>query len=361
MVTAMAKDKLTNISADNVYITYAGRIDFSNKKLPTFSYPGVTIKAKFKGSKIGFVLIEHGTGEIKTTNGFEIIIDDTLISTLHLQPGRNKYLHTNALPYGEHAITLFKRTESEVGKCSFEGFLIEEVDLLLITNLKTRNIEIIGDSWSCAYGNERAENPPKSGFDSKNENNYMAWGAILSREFNVNYMCTAYSGRGLYRNGGGSTHGTLPLIYNRIFPNEESPVWNHQNYKPDLILIHLGSNDFMLEAQTPPQMIDATKYVNTYIAFVKELKTIHPQATVIMAFGNSKSDWWPVGLKSLTRWRSFMKEIQQTLEKEGLKNVFEFELSTQKAPYGEDWHPAIHTHKKIAEELKPFVAEKMGW
>src|SRR5690554_1850406 len=101
-------------------------------------------------------------------------------------------------------------------------------------------IEFIGNSITCGYGNESSQNPPKSGFTSVNENNYMAWGAIAARELQAQYSCVAYSGRGLYQNNDGSTAGTLPKIYDQVIADNATVTWDNTRYVPDIIVINLG-------------------------------------------------------------------------------------------------------------------------
>ncbi len=354
--------KLKQVSPDNEFIEYTGRIDFSDKKNPQFSYPGVSIKASFEGTEIGFIINDFGEGDSAHANVFEVIVDDSLHQTVYLKSGKNKVLFESVIENKKHTIELFKRTESSVGTCSFSGFLTQNGSLISPIKLKlNRKIEFIGDSWTCGYGNMRADIKPKQGFNSQNENNYLAFGAITARNLKAQYVCTAYSGRGMYRNSSGYTHGTLPLIYDQIIPDNEKLIWNHQSYEPDLTVIDLGTNDFYPEAWAEPSALDSASYVLTYVAFVKKIKVLHPNTSVLLLFGNSKSDNWPVGKKHLTRWRNYMKAVFETLQNEGQKSIFLYELAVQKAPYGEDWHPSLHTHKSVANELTLYIAKVLNW
>lgn len=360
--SSMFAQKLKQVNADNEQIEYVGRIDFSDKKNPQFSYPGVSINASFEGSEIGFILYDMGEGDSAHANVFEVIVDDSLHQTVYLKSGKNKVFFDKVLEDKNHSIEIFKRTESSVGTCSFAGFITQNGNLIApIKNKYNRKIEFIGDSWICGYGNMRADMKPKQGFNSQNENNYLAFGAITARNLKAQYVCTAFSGRGMYRNSSGYTHGTLPLIYDQIIPDNEKLIWNHKNYEADLIVIDLGTNDFYPEAWDKPSELDSASYVSTYISFVKKIKKLHPNTSVLLLFGNSKSDNWPVGKKHLTRWRNYMKAVYETLQIEGQKSVFLYELAIQKSPYGEDWHPSLHTHKSVAQELTNYIFKIMNW
>lgn len=48
------------------------------------------------------------------------------------------------------------------------------------------------------------------------------------------------------------------------------------------------------------------------------------------------------------------------MNNQGDLNVYQFEQATQTAPYGEDWHPSIVSHNKMAVEISPFVQQITG-
>ena len=102
-----------------------------------------------------------------------------------------------------HTVQLFKRTESFVGVTRFYGFELMGFKAAAEVEKPTKKLLIIGDSFSCGYGNDvelSAEQNPEIGFHAKNENNYLAYGAVAARKLGFQYQCIAYSGRGMYRN-----------------------------------------------------------------------------------------------------------------------------------------------------------------
>ena len=60
------------------------------------------------------------------------------------------------------------------------------------------------------------------------------------------------SGQGVVRNYGYkekvSPTGTMPVRFNRVYDEKELPVWNFKQWKPDLVVINLGTNDFQHSA-----------------------------------------------------------------------------------------------------------------
>ncbi len=351
----------TYIKADDPNIQYTGRIDFTNPQKPAYSFPGISIKAKFNGTTITAVIKDFGGGGATTTNYYNVLIDDVVTLKLKVVTADTLYLLASGLTDIDHTVELVKRTESSVGKSSFWGFVIPGTNLLSLPSPSTYNMEFIGDSWTCGYGNEVSTTSPNTGFHSIHEDNGRAWGYTVAKKFDAQYHCTAISGRGMYRNNSGTTTGVIPDEFGRIFAGQASPTWNFSNYIPDLVAIHLGTNDFALEAQTPPNMLDSALYVDKYIAFITALRGHYGSTTKILcAFGNSTSDGWPVGLKTQTRWRNYINAIVGHFNTNGDNEVYKFELTTQSSPYGEDWHPTIVTHNSIANQISPYIATITG-
>ena len=67
------------IPANDSKIHYMGRIDFSDSLQPKYSFPGVSIKAKFSGSGISAIIHDYGIGGEGTTNYYKIIINGNII------------------------------------------------------------------------------------------------------------------------------------------------------------------------------------------------------------------------------------------------------------------------------------------
>lgn len=348
---------LNIIKPSNKKIHYCGRIDYSDKDNLKFSYPGVSIKAKFEGTSISANLSEYGSGTKTTTNYLNVIIDNGKPIVLKLSKDKEVYKLATGLNDGVHTIELFKRTESTVGKVGFRGFILDEGKKLLnFGQIPELKIEFIGNSITCGYGNEISTNEPNNyNFTSVNENNYKAWGAITARKINALYSCVAFSGRGLFQNNTGAKEGTLPEIYDRIFPDEPKPLWEHSKYIPDIVVINLGTNDFYAETTTDKYHVDSINFVRTHIAFICKLRTYYPEAKFICCVGTMMSDNYPQGKQQWTRIQNYVSSVKAHLNSKGDKEVYYLKLEPQTAPYGEDWHPSHKTHRRMANKLTELI------
>jgi len=355
------------VPANNTNIVYMGRIDFTDPKAPLFAYSGVNIQAKFQGTSIDVIIQDYAVGGSQHTNYYNILIDSSLYTNLQVNSNDTLYKIARNLTNTSHTIEIFKKTEAQVGSSAFKGFRVLANTTLLPAGVQpTRKIEFIGDSYTCGYGDDTSiaappAGNPTTGFSAVYENNYKAWGATVCRYFNAQYHCTAFSGRGMYRNNNASTSGTLPLIYNQTNPNNPSTLWSTANYIPDLVVIHLGTNDFAPEQTSSPSMVDSATFVSTYVNFITTLRSYYPSTKIICVVPNSETDYYPVGFKTLTRLTSYINSVVNACNNNGDSNVFYFALTPQLAPYGQDWHPTAATQLSMANQIEPFIKSTLGW
>ena len=352
--------------ANHINIQYSGRIDFSNTLAPAYSFPGISIKATFQGPAIDVIIKDYAVGGATTTNYYNVLIDGAIKKVLKVNYTDTLYMIARDLTDADHTIEVFKITEAQVGKSSFKGFRLRTgKSLVSSTSAPSRKIEFIGDSFTCGYGDEVSiaypAGNPNTGFHSVNENNYKAWGAVVCRTLNAQYMCTAYSGRGVYRNNTGSTTGTVPSFYNRIHPDDAASSWTVSNYIPDVVVVHLGTNDFAPEAGTPASALDSASFVNAYISFVNTIRSNYPSADIICTVPNSMTDYYPSGSKWLTRVTNYHHAIVNHFTTGGDTKVHYFALTPQSTPFGEDFHPTSATQQSMSDQIVPTIKTIKGW
>jgi lysophospholipase L1-like esterase len=339
------------------YITYVGRVDKSNPNFVSFAYPGVSIHAEFRGTSITARFKDFAQQGMHNT--FYCIIDQGEPQKIVLSESQYEYILASRLKDTLHKVELIKLTESLVGEVGFCGFYVGDKldDAFLVCNdpLPTLKMEFVGNSITCGYGNELSSMTPKQGFSPLNENNYYAFGAITARELNAQYVCTAYSGRGVCRNYEGDSENTIPQFYNRTIATKPGSKWDHNDYIPDILVLNIGTNDFGAETTTKIP-VDSIQFIAEYTAFLQRMRGYYPNAEIICAVGpmtNDDSDLYP---KQLTRYSQYVLSAIKNVGGES-NHVYYFETEPQKGPYGEDYHPTIATHQRIANELVSFIIE----
>lgn len=334
------------IPADNEYIEYTGRIDFTNSLAPKFSYSGVSIRASFTGTRIAMIM-DDNVGE----NYYNILLDGEVIDTLRITKGKKDYELATGLSEGVHEIEIFKRTEEMFGKTEFFGFILDEKALLVeISKKRNKLIEYIGDSITCGYGNEG-----KNGgtFGPTTENHFVTYAAITSRNFNARHLAVCKSGIGVYRNYDGPVEGNddcMTNFYSRIFLWDSTPEYDFAE-KPDLICINLGTNDFSTDKG------DSARYTQNYLRLIDTLQIKYEKPEIICLLGPMISG------ETLPKVRKILQNITQIANERDKGKVHFFEMSAQTGELGIgiDFHPSVAQHKKNAQELTEFIAKLKGW
>lgn len=322
------------------------------------------------------VINDLGNGTDAGANFYKVIIDGAVYTEqVKMLSGENTYTLASGLTSETHDLKLIKITEGASGTSIFKGFTVEggTQTLLDLPSKSNKRIEFIGDSWTCGFGNLSQyatgnESMTISNYIAKNEDNYYAWGPKSARALNAQYQVTASSGRGLYRNNTGSTNNTLPLNYDYILEDDHTVQYDH-TFNPDIIVIHLGTNDLALEENGQQYKLDDGVFEKTYLDFISKLLTLHPCTQVIICFGNSKSDSWPTWTKQLSRLRTIADNIINIHNK---GNVTKLELpytaekwtgnSAEDCGYGDAWHPSLCSHEEMSQKLvEKITSMNLNW
>jgi lysophospholipase L1-like esterase len=344
------------IPANDANFVYQGRVDQSNPEAVRFAYTGVSIKFRFEGATCFARIKNKSLGKDKEgkayINYYTVVVDNGKPQQYAVS-NEDQKIRIKGLGKGIHEVTIFKKTEALVGEGIFEGIEIEkDKKLLPYTNVATRKMEFIGNSITCGYGNEGdSKDCP---FSPETENGYLAYGALTARKLNADYTIVAYSGKGMYRNYDGKVTETMSLIYDRIFPDSvNSSKWSYDKWQPDVIVLNLGTNDF---AKGIP---DSIVFVNTYVNFLKRLRSYYPAATIFCLDGPMVTDSYPQGASHLTKLKNYIIASKQRLKD---AKIYTFSLSTQQdGDYGCDWHPNLKRHEKMSEELTKYIKLVMKW
>ncbi|SFK24786.1 GDSL-like Lipase/Acylhydrolase family protein [Sphingomonas sp. NFR04] len=240
-----------------------------------FGWPGVYFEGRFKGTAVT-VSIEAGIDHLA------ILIDGVERAVLK-KPGRVER-RFDGLADGEHVIRVEKLTETQSGYSRMLGITTNGTPLSPIS--RARRVEFIGDSHSVGYGDTSDSRTctPDAVHDTTNTS--LAFGPLLAKKWDADYRVIAFSGRGVVRNyAGGNPGETMPLLYSRSIPGEPAPA-AADDWKPQLIVINLGTNDF----STPVHGGEAWKdeaalradYRSTYVAFVRRLQQANPGARFLL-------------------------------------------------------------------------------
>lgn len=325
------------VRADDKSISYTGRFDFSDRAKPRFMYSGCAISAGFTGTSIAIKLKDDSL-----RNWFNVRIDDQLFKFESADSSGIYQLASN-LSDKAHRITITRRTESHGGNTTFEGFIVDSGKTLYPLPELTRTIEFIGNSLTCGYGNEGKSREEHFKYETQNAD--LVYGALVARKLNANYVAICRSGIGMVQSYDGNKDFVQPELYDEVVAGSNYQ-WDYAGNQPDVVVIELGANDLV-------KPLDSALFVNTYIAFVEQLRSQYTDADIICAAGpNLPAD------RSMAL-QSYVRSVQAHFAKTD-KKVHYLDFGTIDAN-GSDWHQNLKEHQQMADALLPFIKKLKKW
>ncbi|MBN1155291.1 acetyl xylan esterase [candidate division KSB1 bacterium] len=344
--------KLQSFEADNEQIVYSGRIDFSDAKKIRLSGSASYFTYRFKGT-----VCEVGLRDEHKYEGYNImsvIIDGRDAGRIQTSSKCTFYPIARGLDDGEHTVMVSKATEAQNGYVEFVGLRCEK--LISPPPRPSRKIEFIGNSITCGYGMNFADIPCDAGEWYSQHDAYYAYGPLIARELDADWLLSAVSGIGISRNW--STPGpTMPEVYHNTYMNTDSlTLWDFTSYVPDLVSICLGTNDFSDGGEKEPRVeLDSTAFVTGYIDFVKRVRSHYHEATICLLTSPLLSGQKALSLKRYLN--AVIHELKQTSDEDKI-HLFEFSAVYASGCSG---HPSKQEQIQIASQLLPFFKQVMNW
>lgn len=329
--------------ADTPQIRYIGRINKNEDKSVSFDWSGTYLSTRFTGGH--FVIKVSDTG----TNYYNVFLDGKLHKIVKTT-GKDALIQlVEGLDEKEHHIRLQKRTEGEQGLTTIHAFILADNGKLMADNTPvTRWIEYIGDSLTTGFGSEgkKKEEP----FTPETENCDITYACMIARCFDADYTLIAHSGRGAVRNYGDSLRvSQYPMADRMMFAFDSDPTtkWDFKSYKPSLVVVNLGSNDF----STKPHP-NKEEFTTAYKRIINQIREKYGKKATILCVGPR------VGEPAF----SYIKELCDNIKD---KNLY-FRGSVHGTynntnDMGAAWHPNIKGQQKIAMSLIPYISTIMNW
>jgi lysophospholipase L1-like esterase len=336
---------------DNPAIRYCGRIDFIDPLKPRLSNAGAFFSFTIKGNSCS-ILLENQYEE-PNHNYISIAIDGKYTGRIKIEKGIKKYSIAENLETGKHLILVCKATESFIGYIELLGIQCRKI--LISEPLPSRKIEFIGNSITSGAEMDTTFFTCDSGVWHDRHNAYMAYGPVVSRALNAQWVLSSISGMGLTRNWNNEGPG-VPSFYDNLYLDADSTKPWANDYDPDLVTICLGTNDISPgDGSYDRKPLDSTNFVNAYVQFLAHLRSRYPNSTLCLING-------PVfGEADREKFRNYLESTVSTYKKlTSDQRIFSFTYSNT---YGKgcSGHPNLEEHQMMAEELIPFLKEIMNW
>lgn len=334
------------ISATDSRIALSGRTVSLIGGGVRFGYPGVRFSLRVKSTSLRMVA-QSSSGD----NFLDVQIDGQPTQTLRLNNKLESYTLFSANKSVEHTVVITHRNETWQGLVTVAGFDVDDGELLAV-KLPDRRLLIIGDSVTCGEAVVRTDDCAKS---ANWWNATGSYGLLLAESLDAEAQLVCYGGRGVMRSWNGSTSDLQGPDYFElaIAEPDRQHRWDHTRYRPQLILISLGTNDFSESAGPMPER---EKFVTAYVRFVNRLLSVYPEAQLALTEGAILNNDNP----SRPAKRILQSYLQEVISRVRSQRVH-YLPATHYPGDKRDAHPTGEQHKAMAEELAVQVRGLMGW
>lgn len=324
-------------------VHYSGRVQVDkNDQLTTYTYswPGVYFEAEFMGPELDVRLNDEN-------NVLNLIVDDKEPIVL-IRPGKITHSLRN-LGEGRHKVRLEKRTETHVGKGTFEGFYVAGQDAVLKPTIRQRKMEFIGDSFSVGYANLSASRECNNEEIFSATDTHQAFGALTAKHFKADYQINAISGSGVVRNYNGAFPDKNFLQFYPYTLLDTKSTKYQSTWSPDIIVLELGGNDFATPLNRGEKWKSREElqndYVKNYTAFILVLRKKNPHASFILLVPKIGSE------ELLQQHNKVLDQLKAAGEtRASLLSTGPMELLSC------HWHPSVKDHQAVSQLLIDFIS-----
>jgi lysophospholipase L1-like esterase len=343
-----------SVAANDPRIERSGRFHASAAGALTFAWPATEVALSFRGESLSVLLTDTPReDETRETDWLSITIDDRPAARLALREGRHEYVLAEKLGDGEHSIRLQKRTEAEVGTITLHSFALPSgSEVKPAPNRPERRVEVIGDSVSAGYGNEGPHKECR--FSAETEDATRSYAALAARELDAQVCVAAWSGKGVLRNYDGSSERTMLTLHERVLPDDEASPMAPATPAPHVVVVNLGTNDFM------PGIPAEQSFITAYQALLARVHARARNAPVVIMVPPTLADDHPHP-KARSTIKSYLEKVVQDERNRGQTVLLLEQFIDPLEGLGCDSHPNIKSHARLGGELAAAIRELTGW
>jgi lysophospholipase L1-like esterase len=324
-------------------VRWVGRVDTTNADQPRFAWSGTGFVARFSGTSLTMQLAVTGPVQI-----FKAVVDGAPQPTFNANNAQTMYPLASGLAAGVHTVEVYRQTEGAQGESRLMGLTVGDGALMDPPAGPARLIEVIGDSISAGYGNLGTLMDTDC---FRTESHWDTYEAVAARALGAEVSTVAASGRGVARNYGGDTGGTLPMIYERALTNAASPLWDF-HVEPQAVVINLGTNDISNGKGDP-----GTAFRDTYVALLQTIRAKYPTTFIVCIIAPLLSGG------ELSTIQGHIRSAVETRAAAGDARVEFFgDIAPQTSDkYACQYHPNVAQNALMAGQLEAELRAKLGW
>lgn len=292
--------------------------------------------------------------------------DDTLLNRQECRENGGWYTLWESEEPREHVLRLIKLSENSRGKL---GLLELETDGAILQAPPERKpyIEMVGDSITCGFGNEAANNDTV--FRTSEENGWMTYGALAARELGCGFGMVSESGiSAIQPEKPMFPIHTMDEIYHltdELFDRRrgvEAQSFDFKAHPNDVVVINLGTNDCTPIRFCPDfALVDGMEahFHKKYKDFISYVRRCNGPDTYIAC---------TLGSMDYYLWEHIQAAVEEYRAETGDERICSFKMrpiNVMTEGFGAMGHPSLKTNQRMGRELAaqlrkhiPFLAEK---
>lgn len=257
-------------------------------------------------------------------------------------------------------VQIIKLSECAMSTFGIKPIKIADGEKIEPAKAKDLKIEFIGDSITCGYGVD--DEDKEHHFKTSTEDVTKAYAYKTAQALNADYSMVSISGYGIISgytdDGKKKPEQTIPQYYDKLgfsynkFADSlevASLEWDFDNYKPDIVVINLGTNDMSYATSDTTR----AEFEEGYMEFLKQVRSHNPDAYIFCTYG----------VMGNTLLRNIKNVCEQYSAATGDTRVRFFTLAMQDENangIAADWHPSEKTHEICAEKAVRSIKETLG-
>ncbi len=339
------------IEAHDAHLRYVGRVDRRGGAV-RMAWPATSVSFRVAGAhrvrlRARDVPLPDST---PATDYIGVSIDGGAFRPIALREGEATYTIAERLDASEHTIVVAKRTEAEVGTLALLDFTIDAGRFLDPPSVPPLRIEAIGDSVTAGFGLEGRG--PDCSFRAAEEDALSTYAALAARELDGDYVALAWSGKGVARNADVRELEPMPALFERTLPHE-SARYAFDAAAPDVVLVNLGTNDFVRGEPVESDVLAA------YTRLLARIRAVDPRALIVAIVGPMLYD--DATHRDRTLMRGWIERAVAERRAAGDDRIEMLEQWTDPAEgVGCQYHPNATTHRRLANELVAFLRPRIA-
>lgn len=335
-------------------VKYFGRT-YAENGVRYFSWSNSGFQFSFygTGATASLRVSQHTAGSSTQTAYVKVYVDGILSKDIALAEAETDVTLASGLTEGLHTVKVIKRTSAYYTAVGLSEIQLDAGSEIRETRkYYERKMLVIGDDLSTGYGsmvtnaNVAAGSVP--GYTTATEDSTITYASLTSDYFGAENMTVALSGgsgRGIVKNGGGSTTHIAPRFFEYLdYRNKRDVVYDHSQFDPDVVVINLGTYDNTAG-------VTATAFRQGCKNFILQVRAAYPEAKILYAYGFHSNPY-----------ANSIQSVVSELNNAGDTEVYYTALTGLAASEkGISGHPTKEAHVSRSKELIAAVEKITGW